>query len=86
MRWLLPILAVPLLYLLSVPWMSMIDSKLFHNGLYKSRTYFVPWSWLAAKDPAHVVLRNYYYCHDIAEADLLAEAEPLTMEFYSCIW
>ncbi|MCE9520218.1 MAG: hypothetical protein K8R87_11790 [Verrucomicrobia bacterium] len=60
MKWTLSLVAVPLLYLLSVPWVVRLDSKMFgftFSGKFTS--YYRPWKWLTQSETLKILLWDY---------------------------
>ncbi len=68
MRWTFSLLAVPLLYVLSVPWVVRLDSKMFGFTFSdKFSAYYGPWKWLAESAPTRFLLWDYsLWCDGLA--------------------
>lgn len=64
---------VPLLYVLSLPWISMIDHhhQIFTGHLVRLRACYLPWRWLSRNTPLKGPLTNY-----MSLCDRLAGEKP----------
>jgi len=60
MKWSASLLAVPLLYLLNVPWVARLNSKVFGDAFSdKISSYYSPWKWLARPETMKPLLWDY---------------------------
>lgn len=65
--WVVLVIAVPLIYVLSWPWVSIYVSRPGASSNSAYRTCGIPWIWLTAKSPLLMPLSRYQiWCHETA--------------------
>ena len=70
MKWTLSLLAVPLLYLLSVPWVARLETKITGSYVDKFYAYYRPWKWLCENTHVRLWLWDYaLWCDRAADGE-----------------